>query len=457
MIVMNKKWLNYIIFIFSIILIFSSITFAEKLTLKEAINIGLRENSDIIDIKEQIEDLETSLEIINAQKDWQINISANYNQMPVENSVELNINKNFSSGLNLNPAVKIIEEDDDAEFTFNASQKIYPLVPIELDKNSIKTQAEIKKREFFLSAQKVNKIVSWIESYFNLIRMIEKREIYQEALKQAEEHMKEVKKKEAISEAGEESILNAKIAVKEAEYRLVDINYQIKESKDIFYQVLKLKDEQKLMINENSELWDAFIEMIKKTGEEYLSNDNLAILLEDNNYDLLSNKIDESILFKELNWLNKEDNPDINLTAKYNNVEDELEFGLNMSYNLYDGGKDELNYQNKEKEISSIKEDYQNKYNELKIELEKFKNDIVLNEMILNKDTLNLKKSRNQAIIGKKQFEMGLIDYLEYQELFLDSKESEINLKSSEDRLILSKLKLIKFINPELISGGLNK
>mgnify|MGYP007131729823 CR=1 FL=1 len=72
----------------------------------------------------------------------------------------------------------------------------------------------------------------------------------------------------------------------------------------------------------------------------------------------------------------------------------------------------------------------------------------------LAKEELNYQKSKNDLDIAQIKYDRGTIDYLEYQDTWIKTREAGINLKSVKDTIFINKLKFINFVRSGNIIGG---
>lgn len=453
----NKKFIFLILLL--LVVVIPGVVSATDITLKEAIEIGLTNNNEIRAIQKNVNDLKRELASIMAQEDWQIKLGADYanNVEDEKNNLvgEVNISKEFPSGLTINPEISISEDDLTPDLILKITQPIFPSTPTELTRSYYKTERELLKAQQNLAEQKTSKILSWLESYLDLSRMIEQKEIYQQGIKKAEDNLEKVLKKQEIGEAGKEEVLTAKLSLKEAKYKLQETENEITEARLSLYQELGLKNQE----NFNLEAQSQFLDQLRRKADElagkYLEMDDLDLILrvEQNNYDILANRIDREILEQELEWLKAERKVNLDLSGSYDTDKEEFTISLDLSYDLYDGGQYKLELEEIEAEIEDKLADHNDLYNNLQLQLKQHRNTIDLAKSALEKEKLSLEKSKYEAEVAKQQLEMGLIDYLEYQEEWLDSKEGEINLRSIQDQLLINKLELIKFVNIDELQG----
>ena len=459
---------NKLIIIFSLIFLFlvSKAGTADEVTLKEALKIGFRTNKDLRNLQKNIEDLKRELTLIRAQQDWQVEIKANYNHNFTDDdsllgtgkeqkNASLKINKLFASGLQINPVLKISDNNFDPNFLVTLSQQIYPEIPTELDKQYYRTgQNLLKLRQNYLH-QKADKILSWLESYLAINRMYTKRDIYIESLKQAKENLNKIQEAEKIGEAGKQKVLTARLSVKEAEYSLQDINHKIEEAKMTFKQMLGLDGEQTLVTDINSGCLTELRENARQLLDNYLKKKKIMTSVAANDYNLYINKIDRQVLKQELEWLKEDGKTDVNLTGSYNTKSDELTAGFNLSYQLYDGKQQELKYKDKEAEIKINRANYNDIYKELKNKLKQYKNVLELSRLQLEKQKICVARNKHELQTARQQHKIGLIDYLEYQKQWIKNREAKVMLSSIVDQIFIKRLQFIKFVDKDKLIGEL--
>lgn len=194
-------------------------------------------------------------------------------------------------------------------------------------------------------------------------------------------------------------------------------------------------------------------------SEELLSRDmdELYVLIEKNNYKLRSNLLDREVMERELEWLKKENHPELSFEGMYNSSSDNLFLSLKLSYQLYDGGQHKMEIEEKEKEIKDNIDAYDELYNELKQELKQLLDRLELAEMALERGYLSLERSRYELTVAEQQLEMGVIDYLEYQDKWVSEAEAEIQIAVLKEQLFLDRMRFIKFLDLDLayeIIGG---
>ena len=469
--IISKKIIYGFSFLIIFTLIFSSATEnikAENKTKKKAIEFGLENSTEIEDIQNQIEQIKRNITGIKAQKDWKVDLSAGYshdfeeeensgleskaNNSSIQDSISISVNKLYDFGLSFNPTLTITEDDESIDFSL--TQQLYPITNSELENQLYNLEKDLVKTEEELKNIKASKITSWVQKYLNIVRMEEREKIYLESVKKAEDNLEKVKKEKDIGEAGEQQLLTAQYSLKDAKYKLKEQRFSIEERKDSFKNELGLNSERNIIFKADNALIIGLMEKTNKLTKEYLNNDDLIKLVEENNSSLQVNKIDRKILERELVNLKKEDDLNIRVTGDYDTISENLTATINFSYNLYDGGKHGIDLKSKETSIENNIKNYEEKLKQLKLDLKNHINTLSLDKDKLAKEELNYQRSKNNLEIAEIKYERGIIDYLEYQDNWITTKESKVNLKSIKDTIFLNKLKFINFVRSENVTGG---
>jgi len=468
---MNNKLVSGLLFLIILILIFSVNTEslkAESISLEKAIEIGLDNNAKIEDVKNNLVQIKRNFEGVKAQKDWKIDLSAGYthifeeeDNLALENksdssinqdSISITANKLYDFGLSFNPTLTVTEDDETIDFSL--TQQLYPITNSELENQLYNLENNLIKTEQELKDIKESKVITWIQSYLNIVRMEERKTIYLESVKKAEDNLAKVKKEKEIGEAGEQQLLTVKYSLEDAKYRLKEQRYNIDERKNSFKNELGLNSETNIIFKADNELIANLKEKTNELTTEYLNSEGLLKLVEKNNSSLQANKIDRKILERELKNLKKEDDLKVRISGDYDTLSENLTATINLSYNLYDGGKHEIDVESKKDSLENNINNYEDKLKELKLELENHLNTLSLDKDKLAKEELNYQKSKNDLDISQIKYDRGTIDYLEYQDTWIKTREAGINLKSVKDTIFINKLKFINFVRSGNIIGG---
>jgi outer membrane protein TolC len=454
-----------ILVILSLLLIFSNSAFAQELTFKEGINLGLKNNIELVRMQKNLEQLKRNLEKTKASSGWQvdtnakaqisnfINDRANNNEDDKFQEFDLSVlaTKNYWSGLTLKPEVY-----DEAQFQLSLTQDLYPRIPIKSEQSYIKQKLELRQTQAEFQ-QKVNsKIITWAEDYLNLIRLKESYNVAKQKYKLTQKKLDEVLAKQKIDEAGELELLSAKANLKEAQYNLKNAESNYKEAKRSLANELGISKEDNLALMDNSK----YLIQLRDTANSFsikLDNkDRLVDLAMDNSVELLKNELNKRSSEHELRWSKLANQPDLNLKGKYNTPNEEWSAGVNLSYNIFDSGQQELEIENFTEKIDTIKKEHQDLVKELKLRLDKLVNRLEANQSNLEAKEFSLEKAKLDVEIASRQLERGLLGQLEFLKKNLALEEARVNFVAAKDKLLFSKLKLIEYIGTKDFLGGKN-
>ncbi|QTL98745.1 hypothetical protein GM661_12600 [Iocasia frigidifontis] len=220
---------------------FPEITMAASLSFEQAVEFGLENSDTLKDIKQEIEGLERDIELIKAGQNWQVTVDADYNLTDNDNvsgdedgDLGIGFTKDYSSGFSLGPTIDVDTDDFSSEYTIDVSQKIFPWTPIESDQDLYTQEKKLEKLKKKLAENRTVQLISWLETYLNLIRLKEKEVVYTEELKLAKKEFKEVEAKSDIGEAGKIEFLKSQLTVKEAAYQLKNLKKNFRRVKKTF-------------------------------------------------------------------------------------------------------------------------------------------------------------------------------------------------------------------------------
>ena len=451
-----------------------------ELSLEEALAFGLENNSGLKAAYEQLQRQERDLmEAI--QLKWQVDMELDTNyrwnldqasELDIREdgkgnySINISAGKSFLSGLYLSPGININENertgDVETSYSIAVRKSLYPLVPAELARSFYKSELELLKARRNFAGNRLNAVLSWLDAYLNLVRLESRLAIYQENLLKAEANLEKVLARAEIGDAGENDILAARLGLENACYSLQEAENNLDNLRFNFLNELGLAPDQELTIRDKNgylaQLWGRVENQVQK----FLTMDRGALLemVEKNNARLAANLLDREILEKELEWLEKEGGPEVGMYSSYDSAQDNLRVGLSLSYSLYDGGHHKRSIENKEKELRDNRQNYEEIYRQLKQELKRQLDGLELSRMAMRRAELSLARSENELKLAEKQLEMGVIDYLAYQDKWTGAIEARIALKSLEDELFLNSLDFLNFLDQDLLSellGGIER
>jgi len=443
---------------------------AKEISLPDAINWGLEQNSSIREIKDEIKTVERKLALIDTEYDWKMSLSANpiiagnstnggdnnsTNTSDTFPKINLETSKIFANGLIIKSEIFLEEKEgifnlenisENIGRTVSASKTIYPLVPISQEQERYKAANELLKINQSLQWQQEIKKIDFLEFYLNLLRLQERLFLAERNYQYAQEDLNRMLKKIEIGEAGEKQGLEANIALKTAEINLLQAQNDFNQQKKKWYLDLNLPEGTEVTLREDL----PFLEEMKKWIESLELNledqGKLIELLVANHYQIKANQLDQESAKKELEWDLTKNKPQINLYGAYDNQDNSWGVGIDLSYNIFDGGKQKLENEEYQVKLINLEDDYLQTVAELRLELVNLINIYMVGNLNLEEKLMSSQQAELEKESYQIQLKAGLISASEFKYQELNWQEAEINLKSAGDEILIDKLRLAQFL-----------
>ena len=461
----NKKYLPIIIIALFIVTIFSTNIIASEYSLEELINHGIKNNVDINNIQSEVQTIKRNIKLSNAQADWQANM--NINKVLIDDE-SVNINRNgdqLSIGIdkklaedNLNISPNMTYDFDGSEFIYGVdlSLDLYPNLPSERIRSLIELNNQLNQKQKELNLKKAELVKKWTEQYLQLVRINQNSSVLEKRYELAQDNFNEVKKQVEINEAGQQELLETEVSLKDAEYNLKEIDQNYSQLKRSLLNSINISKDINIILDENNFVINRLQEL---TNDLSIDNLDKELLIENvvqtsSQFAVIINR--NELLKNELNWLKKEDNPQVSLDGQYNS-ETDFQASLNVSFNLFDSGVQDLKEENKKQEIKNNEISLEQLYNETENSLEQIIDQIELSKLDVLRKELNYNKISDNVQIVKKQYEAGAVEKRILTENILNKETALINLNSSNDSLLLNKLDLLIFSQPAEILEEVNR
>ena len=464
------------------LIIFTSFIFsgeniqAKKISLEEALNWGIENNSSIKEIKDSIETIERSLNLIDTEYGFKTTISANpiiagdFEEQTDDNSngvdegdtsfgsisspkISLKTTKLFPNGIILQSEIFLKEEDlfdleklsEGPDSAFRAAKNLYPVLPIKSEQEKYLASNNLLKARENLTWQQEYKKIEFLESYFNLLRLQERLSLAKTNFQYAQDGLDKILKKIEIGEAGERQEIEAKIALKKAEIDFLQAQNTFLQQKNGWYLNLGLPEETEVPLVEDS----LFLEEIIKWAESLefnLEEERLMELAVDNYYKIRNILLDQDSSQKEAEWNLAKNKTQVDLFGAYSSRNNSWGIGIELSYDIFDGGKQKIEDEGYQAELENLKEDYLQIVSELKLELSDLINQQEINNLNLEEKIMSWEKAKLEEESYQIQLKQGFINDSEFQYKMLEWQESEINLKSAKDEILINRLRIAHFL-----------
>jgi len=443
---------------------------ANEISLEEALNWGIENNSSIKEIKDSIKTIERSLNLIDTEYGFKTKVSANpiiaggsliitddesnsSDSSSTSPKISMKTTKLFSNGLFLQSEISIKEEDlFDLEklsagptSTFSATKSLYPVIPINSEREKYLTSNNLLKARENLPWQQKYKKIEFLESYFILLRLQEKLSLAEINFQYAQDDLNKVIKKIEIGEAGERQNIEAKIALKKAEINFLQAQNTFLQQKNGWYLNLNLPEETEVLLMEDS----PFLEEIIKWADYLEFNfreEELTELAVENYYKIKNNLLDQDSAQKEAEWNLTNNKPQVDLYGAYSSKDNTWGVGVELSYDIFDGGKQKIEDEGYQIKLGNSKDDYFQIVSELKLELSDLINQYEINNLNLEEKLMSCEKAKLEEESFQIQLKQGSISDSEFQYKMLDWQASEIDLKSAKEEILINKLRIAHFL-----------
>jgi hypothetical protein len=478
---MNRIRKNNSFFILCLI-IFTSFIFtganvkATEISLEEALSWGIENNSSIKEIKNSIENIERSLNLIDTEYGFKTNISANpiivggSDKQADDNSngvdegdtssgssngskISLKTTKLFPNGIILQSEISLKEEDlfdlekllEGPDSTFSAAKSLYPVLPIKSEQEKYLASNNLLKARENLTWQQEIKKIEFLESYLHLLRLQEKLSLAETNFQYAKDDLNKILKKVDIGEAGERQEIEANIVLKKAEINLLQAQNTFLQQKNRWYLNLNLPEETEVFLVEDSPFLEEIIKWVDSL-ELNLKEEGLTELAVDNYYRIRNILLDQESSQKEAEWNLAKNKPQVDLFGAYSSKDNTWGIGIELSYDIFDGGKQKIEDEGYQAKLENLKNDYLQIVSELKLELSGLINQQKINNLNLEEKLMSWEKAKLEEESYQIHLQQGLISDSEFQYKMLGWQESEINLKSAKDEILINKLSIAHFL-----------
>lgn len=449
---------------------------AKEISLEEALSWGIEHNSSIKEMKNSIETIERSLNLIDTEYGLKSKISANpiiaggFEEQTNDNSngvdegdtsfgsisspkITLKTTKLFPNGIILQSEISLREEDwfdleklsEGPDSIFSATKSLYPVLPIKSEQEKYLASNNLLKARENLTWQQESKKIEFLESYFNLLRLQERLSLTKTNFQYAKDDLDKILRKIEIGEAGERQEIEAKIALKKAEINYLQAQNTFLQQKNRWYLNLGLPEETEVPLVEDS----PFLEEIIKWADSLelnLKKEELIELAVDNYYGIRNILLDQDSSQKEAEWNLAKNKPQVDLFGAYSAQDNSWGIGIELSYDISDGGKQKIEDEGYQAKLENLKDDYLQIVSELKLELYDLINQQEINNLNLEEKLMSWEKAKLEDESYQIQLKQGLISDSEFQYKMLGWQESEINLKSAKDEILINKLSIAHFL-----------
>ena len=432
---------------------------AAEYSLEELITKGLKNNLEIRQLENDIETTKRNIKLNKSRSDWQADL--NLNKVLVEedtigvdrvnDKVNISVNKKLSDdNINVSPTVSYDFDGSEVIYGMNINMNIYPNLPSENIKGLIRLNNQLHQEKKRLNTLKAELVKEWLNKYLQLVRLEENINVLKDRLELAENNYTELKKKAEINEAGQQELLQGEADLKDAEYNLKEVEQQYSQLKTSLLNSLQLEKNVDLNLNPDNKVLTDLKEKTNNVNLDKLNKEKTIENIVKTSSEFISNINQKSYLEKELNWLKKEDSPQVSIESSYDS-QTNFSAILNVSYNIFDSGINELKIENKQQAIEDNQLALKNLYLKTETNLDKLMDKVELAKMNVEKNKILYNKAVDEADIISRQYESGAIEKAVLTNKRLNKKSAQINLKRATDNLFINRLELLILTEPTSI------
>ncbi len=502
-------------FILMLILLFSSSHLqADKLSLEDALHLGLENSPSLQSLRDNLAEIESSLIQIRGMTFWQVDIGGSAShvrdvrkQPPlltdedleelkdrypsidddwwdalkdslaedeiVETEVQklegkISASRYFPWGLMIRPEVTFTETDpfefenpeENISFNLAGSMDLFPWIPTEPMQQLKTLEANLQRAQISLKFQQQQKLLEWLEDFLDIMRgqrQLELAELNQEL---ASKQLEQTEKQKEAGEGGEQQVLAARIGLKQAEMQLQQTQSSLKMKKRAFYQDLGIPATGEFTFSSNDPLLQDIISRLEKFFPQEKDPEILLERVLATNPRYLASAMEVELLIEELNWKKTDLYPQVSLSGNYNYQKDAHNWsvGVNVSYNITDGRQTREAISSLENKLKAARREEDLVVADLKLQLENLLNQDYINQLNLETLILALERAELEEMLAHEQYNKGLINELSLQQKILARKQAQLDYLTAHDRLLISTLNLAHFLGLDQYQlGGIIK
>jgi len=472
----NKKTFRFItVIIITSILFLPGVLQAKEINLKEAIDWGIQHNYDLEAIRYNIETLERDLAILDSNKALQINLEvtpiwalggqesdisnedSNQSSTKSETSLlNLKAEKTIANDLNISAEISWNENDfvdlsfegivEDVNASIQLEKQIYPDSYTQSEQQTFQTENDLKKEVEELAWKEAEKQIDFIESYLNLVRIIEEVNLADKRLRLAAEKLERVQQQIRLGEGGYQQEAEAKIALMESENEFFNLKQNLIQQQKKWYLELNLPEDIQVQFKEEPAYLETLRSRMKQLTLESEKQETLFKQVLEKHYEIKNAYIDKESILKEAEWTENEGKPQINIYGGYDLSDDYWYTMLDLSWNLTDGGAQKLKEEEAEATILQKEKELDQLIKTLQLEMNQIIDQDQYNQLNLQAKLAALEEEQFTKNVLEKQYQEKIISSTQWQNQLIALAEEELKVKEAQDLLLVNRLRLAHFL-----------
>jgi|GEM_PF-1149206 len=469
MIYSTKGYLLPIILILLLLGTFSSRA-ETPLTLGDIVEWGQTEAPGLEELQDEITELERQLERVRASFGWQLDFSGSTRfdldeREFQEEQVVLDLQKSFLSGINLladityreqlvipdfpddNDWPDELETEYEPQVSVAVSYTIFPPTPSPFYQEKFQQEKLLERRKNNLNQELGEEFLGWIQSYLALITQEKALQFSREDVNRLEQELQEIQEQKEIGEAGEINVLDAELALKQAENSYQKRAEALEQEKDDFYEMLGLPPQADLKLKLESEFLDDLYSWLEELNLEEQEQEVLLDKLGEHPR-LMNLETEKKQLQQEIDWLGWERWPQVDLTGTGRGWEDDWDgqIGIELNYSIYDSGQHRLQQEEAGDELQDLEAEIENQKENLEKQLQTLQQNLDNSRNELEVNELRFQREKMEKDLNKEDFDLGLITRRDLNQAITAKKEARLDLIEARHEVLLNRLHLAHFL-----------
>lgn len=375
-----------------LIISFSTVVFAnQKIDKQKAVELALKQNSAIKKLKQDI--AKTKAQLGEAE-------GAFY--------PTLDLNTSYTRSGNKQPLGAMTYSKDIYNFSLNLNQPLFLGGELRINYQMMKNRLEMTKLNLEQKKEEITYQV--LEQYYNVLKAKKMLQVRKQQVTQNQRYVEVAKTNKEVGMSTKTDLLQAKVGYNQAQQEKLVAENNLETAKLALKNTLNLADKTKLEITDSLK-WQQKNFAIADLYDYALNNKVAFQLLE-----LQQDTAELDLQSKK----NRNIYPDVNLRAGYETRGEQLavddgdwQATLSISYNIFNGGRDQDKIKQKEKELKKVEIEQQQTKQNIKLSIKNSLLNLRAAQDRIKLSKLNLEQAKENLQDNELKFKEGLITSLD--------------------------------------------
>ena len=389
--ILMKRKITYLLLVVLIISFSTGVFAQQEIDKQKAVELALEQNSAIKKLQEEIAKTKAQLE--EAEGAFYPSLDLNTSYTRFENKQQLGP-MTYSKG-NYN-------------FSLNLRQPLFLGGELRINYQMMKNRLAMTKLNLEQKKEEITYRV--LEQYYNVLKAKKMLKVRKQQVRQNQRYVEVAETNKEVGMSTKTDLLQAKVGYNQAQQEELVAENKLETAKLALKNTLNLSAETKLEITDSLK-WQQNSFTLAELYDYALNNKVAFQLLE-----LQKETAELDLKSKE----NRNIYPDVNLTAGYEtngeqwSVDDgDWQTTLSLSYNLFNGGRDQDKIKQKEKELKKVKIEQQQTEKDIKLAIKNSLLNLRAAQDRIKLSKLNLEQAKENLQNNELKFKEGLITSLD--------------------------------------------